>query len=508
MVDPEFRCGLDGRFESRVSSAGQHARTDRRGIWPVISVVGAPSLVECPRSRFPSDAVSEPVGTGGASALERGRHSFPWRGSRDGFRTGALRGSRSPDTWDTFNLARRQVMVRKGSGGRSKSPHDHSHATRSADAHCRTVVPCAITVGCDGACPLAVWGPSGGGPLLPESPEMLFGTLLHVVRRRFLHECGSSTDRLSVMQKIFADEVQKLEGTLAVDERQECLPLRTRVGWRKWSDRVRRLDLWAESVEVSHTGAPSINPIQSDDAPGPKAFPTDTSDSFWLGVEPWWQCAALRLRGSPDEVHEAAGNILEITDYKSGAVFDRDDQVRTEIVTQLQLYALMAEHLEPRYSVRLYVHHARRQDVHGVMSHGRPYSSASVTSSERFPERSNVDASEIASPGAPCIGCRLRPRCPRYLHDVPQWWSNAPGNPRPLPLDVWGELQSVEHVGATLAARLKDQVGRIVQVEGLRDGGDLDRSMADATLLFFFDLESTEDVFRHGSLIHPRNFHG
>jgi len=346
-----------------------------------------------------------------------------------------------------------------------------------------------------------VWAATSHDPLLHDSAAALFGTMLHSVRHRFLIDPDRTTPRRELVLQLVGTETRALEVRMAAEGRLGVVPLRSAIGRRKWDDRIRRLRLWADNVERWPERYQQIRTAS------PNAFLKtfeDTYNAFAEGPEPRWQAATLRLRGRPDEAR-SIGGVLSITDLKTGTPFAQSGEFATEIVTQLHLYALMAENLSPGTPVRLFVQHSRKDPVPWDEATRVDIRRRHTSLLERFPVGAALNAPTAASPGPHCAGCRFRPACAAYLTQAPRWWTNDPGNPRPLPFDVWGTVSKMA-TDELVQLEIRDPLGRMVQVEGLRRDRDWS-SVSPGTTVYLFGLEPTEDTTRHGARIHPRNFH-
>ena len=69
------------------------------------------------------------------------------------------------------------------------------------------------------------------------------------------------------------------------------------------------------------------------------------ANNYMTYSEYWLDCSEIGLRGIIDKLY-ITSNGIEIVDYKSGAVVDEKGMVKEEYVVQLQLYAIMCEHLK------------------------------------------------------------------------------------------------------------------------------------------------------------------
>lgn len=344
------------------------------------------------------------------------------------------------------------------------------------------------------ACPLSVWSQSLG--TLPESVEMLVGRILHDVRAQFIAR-GAERDAPS-LSSLLAATTAEYEQRLRSDPATACLtPIADAFGRRKWFDAEARLRIWSATLPTQYRRKREQG--HTEGAPFATHRPTIS-----FGVERPWNAPALRLRGRPDEAYIAADGAIEIVDYKSGRVIDREG-VHSSIATQLQLYALMAEHLTGR-TVRLFVHGRGRIPIEWDESNrARIAERVSLTSARYLPKAVQA-AKEVSRPGAHCVGCRLRPQCPRYLREVPAWWPNTGENPRPLPLDAWGRLRNCGRDRLGNVVHLDDPAGRRVVISGIDMRHRIETIRPDEEL-YVFGLAAGEDQFMHGRALHPRAFH-
>ena len=75
-----------------------------------------------------------------------------------------------------------------------------------------------------------------------------------------------------------------------------------------------------------------------------------------------------------------------------------------------------------------------------------------------------------------------------------------------MPLDVWGEIVSIQAEDEGVSVRLIDVAGRRVRVDGISRSHGVE-VLSDGDTVWFFDLEASEDLSQHGALVQPRNFH-
>ena len=344
------------------------------------------------------------------------------------------------------------------------------------------------------ACPLSVWSQNLGA--LPEGIEILVGRILHDVRAQFV--ARGAEGNAPTLSSLLHDTTAEYEQRLCIDPSTACLtPIADAFGRRRWFDAEARLRIWSATLA-------SQRPRKREEAHNEGGPFATHGPTISFGVERPWNAPALRLRGRPDEASVAADGAIEIVDYKSGRVIDREG-VQSSIATQLQLYALMAEHLTGR-SVRLFVQGRGRIPIEWDESdRARIAERVSLMSAKYWP-KAVQSAEEVSRPGPHCVGCRLRPQCPRYLREVSAWWPNTGHNPRPLPLDAWGRVRECGRDPLGNVVHLDDPAGRRVVISGIDVRHGLETVRLDEEL-YAFGLAAGEDQFMHGRALHPRAFH-
>ncbi len=343
-------------------------------------------------------------------------------------------------------------------------------------------------------CALSVWADREG--VLPESVKAIVGRVLHTAREEVLRKNLVGPAQTTAVRAAIDAAKAAEESRIETSADPLRVPLVEAYGARRWLQRTIWLEAWARGLPVGQ---------HASSEPSAAGRAAAVGDSFAIGVERTWTSVALRLRGRPDEARLSEDGDVEVTDYKTGFVVGRDGQIAPAIAIQLQLYLLMAETLTRR--------RARGFLQAGVVT-AVPWnedvreSTARRVSEigKRFPTRATLAASDAASPGVHCSGCRLRPRCSTYLQFVPDWWRNTGESPRPLPADVWGRVSSIDDEPLGISIRLEDVAGRRTLVRGLDPTHDL-KGVGVGNKLFFFDLEPTEDATIHGRRMHPRSFH-
>lgn len=351
------------------------------------------------------------------------------------------------------------------------------------------------------ACALSVWGESEATDLLPPAPEAVFGSVLHEARRKFRAEWDGHGPAKERAKKCFAAVLAEVEKELAASGFGDLVPLEKSVGWHRWQDRTKRLYSWTALQPPNPGKRGQLGPSSEYGATHGAA----AQDRFGLGTEVVWQSAALRLRGRPDEAWRDDEGALCISDFKSGRVSDEASDVAEAIRMQLHLYALMAEALAPGTKVRLLVSGASDRELAWGEQERRDARDRLRAMNDAYPAEGCSKATSMAAPGSHCIGCRIRHQCSQYLKVAPAWWPNEPGNPRPLPWDVWGQVTSIRSSQQAWSLEVRDPAGRNVQVEGILRVRPLDQ-VALQDDLFIFGLQPAEDVRPHGQAVQPRNF--
>jgi CRISPR/Cas system-associated exonuclease Cas4 (RecB family) len=357
------------------------------------------------------------------------------------------------------------------------------------------------------ACPLSVLGhPSDDpGECLGTHPTAYLGTILHHVRCELAEgRWGDVQDPLQAADDLFAAAVQDVEHELGVrPDTADLVPLRESVGRRRWKRGSRDLRTWAMSQRPQDIEQPprKLTLVRPRARSAPEELPTVV-----LGSEKAVSNASLRLRGRPDSSQKTGPKEIELVDYKSGLIKDRDDRLLDEHLVQLQLYALMIEAAFPGFTIHPFVEQADRTEVPWGPIEREQITERLDEVSARLPAEAVLSASEVSSPGRHCRTCRLRPVCTAYLDQAPGWWRAVQDSPRPLPNDVWGTVTTVVRDRDSVSIRITDATGRRVRVDGLLDP-QIVTAISEGHFVWLFDLEASEDTEQHGTLVHPRNFH-
>ena len=356
-------------------------------------------------------------------------------------------------------------------------------------------------------CPVSVLGLLGvdeRGLLVPQ-PTAFLGLIIHHARHQLTEgRWGTAHDPQQAASEILAGAVDEAEAALSSNQATERLvPLRESVGRRAWKTRTQEFLRWASGAANPGKAEP---PRRLSFDPESASHASTESDQATTGAERLLSNRGLRLRGRPDWTAHVDEAVVEVVDFKSGRIMDADGRPLDEHVVQVRLYALMLEAAFPDAEVRPYIERVERVEVPwGDLERTRMMARLEETST-RLPAGVRLGAKEVAQPGLHCHGCRLRPMCPAYLSAAPSWWPDERGNPRPLPLDVWGDVTSVEPQGDRLAVRLADAAGRRVRIDGVERRHGV-AEVKPGERAWFYDLESSEDLSQHGALVQPRNFH-
>lgn len=354
-------------------------------------------------------------------------------------------------------------------------------------------------------CRLMVIGEAAGAEVLPPSPAALFGTVLHHVRRELaLGHWGGAADLDAAVAATLAAVADQVDAQLVVEPSASRLaPLRDAIGARTWAMRAYRLRSWVERVAPAFNdeSAAPIGPVLARRTAG-----GSVEARLEFGDEAWLVAPALRLRGRADRVElSARERMIDIIDYKSGAVVDVDGERRPEASLQVRLYALVATELRPDLAVRLWLEGDGR---HGVS--WDPEVEALTRDqlgevSKGLPADASLVADKLATPGQHCARCRLRPACRRYMLDAPSLWTDALIGPG-APFDTWGEVLTVTPGKYGHRVELRDANQQLVVVDGVAKERAVDQVDA-GRRLYMFDLERSEDRRLNGRVSRPRNFH-
>src|ERR1022692_3420206 len=238
----------------------------------------------------------------------------------------------------------------------------------------------------------------------------------------------------------------------------------------------------------------------------------------------------LRIQGRIDFLRVETDRTIEISDFKSGDVFDDSGEVEESTAIQLQLYALAV--LEVSSGARLELRVVSR----GGSAHMKFDSDEQEGIREWLSRRTSVlsegslvRAEEVAVMGPQCRTCPVRVVCPNYRTSVAALWQTpfqgiplpldtagrileiewqTPFQGIPLPLDTAGRILEIETVPVgLLSLKLRDLAGRVDKIHRLKPRVVLSESFDHANMVWFFNAASNEPRMRKGMWRHPRNFH-
>ena len=124
---------------------------------------------------------------------------------------------------------------------------------------------------------------------------------------------------------------------------------------------MHELKAWARRRRVEPTGK-RPRPLRMDRLV--RTAGDDTAEAcVGLGPEAWICSPELRIRGRADQVEWAPDGVLEISDFKSGFVAERDEGTIPGYALQLGLYGLAAEAVVTPSGMRLCVEGAERTRI-------------------------------------------------------------------------------------------------------------------------------------------------
>ena len=339
---------------------------------------------------------------------------------------------------------------------------------------------------------------------LPPSPQAVFGSILHHLRREWVEgRYGPESSVSEAVSNSLETMTQQADMQLQLrEETARLMPLREVLGWWAWARGAQRLQQWVSRMPPRRRRdrARSLPKILD----SPERGPERTWKDLQTGQEAWIVSPRWRLRGRADQVVEVTGGQFEIVDFKSGGLHDDEGSLLPESTMQVRLYALAAEE-STNSPIRLFLEGSERHKV----LWGRHERQETVSLLQKvlsdLPQGVRVSAPGLAMPGRQCTLCRVRPQCQRYIDEAPELWQDLEIAGQ-LPLDTWGRIVSIRQRGTVQDIELKDPNGDLVIVRGL----DTARRVASLRLddwIYLFGLERTEDRRSHGSVTRPRNFH-
>lgn len=379
----------------------------------------------------------------------------------------------------------------------------------------RVVVPEAFHVSAIAKlerCPLSVLGVPAPdeerhGALLVPHPTAYLGIALHHARGEVLEgRWAGAEGAREALRLAFEQALDALESHLSARSHTAGLvPLRFAVGRRVWMARIRDAERWATGLSVEG-GVESPRPlvVGGGRLREPLGYGWCSDDA--IGAEKTLHDSELRLRGRPDWSEMVGPKLLLVSEFKSGKVVDRKGALLEDYVVQVQAYALLLERAYPGTRVSAVVDGGARHRVPWGTPERQRLLERVHELHQRLPSGKEIAAAVLAEPGTHCRRCRLRPMCPRYLDDVPTWWPDRGGGPRPLPLDVWGVIEALKVESRGHSITIAAPVSRRVLVDGIAKRHGLG-ALNVGDWVWLFDLEPSEDLDQHGASVQPRNFH-
>ena len=124
---------------------------------------------------------------------------------------------------------------------------------------------------------------------------------------------------------------------------------------------------------------------------------------------------------------------------------------------------------------------------------------------ENLPMKGPLAADQLATFGAHCAHCPLRPVCATYRKEAVLTWGGQ-SKPGGLPLDTWGTVEGVVPLsGALQRLDIRDELGRSVKIFGAtkRLGPP---SLSIGSRVSLFNLRSFPYTGTGGVVPHPVNF--
>jgi len=264
-------------------------------------------------------------------------------------------------------------------------------------------------------CPLRVFiNPSLFAGSLPPSPRMLFGILLHRVREEFIAgRWGPQVTPLEAIDFILEIETVQIDNLIKKEESlRRISPLPQAVGRVAWNTKRYEQRKWAERQKVKPSGDPPI--LIESIIPHfiTKSQKEDVTQRVEFGPEAWIVCPSLRLRGRVDHLVKLSDGTIEVTDYKSGQIWD---ETQKRFAEQVRLYALAIEEALPGSQTHLYLEGTERISVEWDEKIKKRTLESLIHSLGQYPQEESRSAIDLGCPGKQCRGCQLRPLCPTYI---------------------------------------------------------------------------------------------
>lgn len=357
-------------------------------------------------------------------------------------------------------------------------------------------------------CPLSVVHGLPQEDLLPPHPTALLGSVVHETMERVysLISAGNSMDTEAV-SRLFDVVLERMESRLRAEKSTAALaPLRQSAGWAAFHERLGYLKQWAADVDPTddHRIETSFR-----EGEGRETSYDGTTRNLSTGSECILRVKTYRLAGRVDLIErDEEEGVIHIVDFKSGRVTETNTgEPKPAYALQVQLYALMAEEIEPGIDVRLWLRGPKKVEVEWNDAVREETIQLLFDTLDSLPIEATLPAVSLARPGSHCRWCRIRYRCEAYRKVAPTWWPETASEEPVAPYDTWGTLTKTrEGYDGTVTVSLRDAAGRSVRVSGIDPRFGV-QSLATDSRIWFFELEPSERLPLHGSYHHPRNFH-
>jgi hypothetical protein len=300
-----------------------------------------------------------------------------------------------------------------------------------------------------------VWTASRTPSLLPASARARLGTVVH----RLLERVGKdAVPTEHVTSALWNEELQKVESEMKAS----------------WLDRsLVPLSLTVANAEVHKLRALDRARKMAAELPLKRE---GSAGSKGLGFEVWLQSPDGSVGGFIDCALRDEG--LVIRDYKSGAIYEKDDgsepKIRDEYVIQIQMYAALYNDTFGVWPERLEIVPIRGDEARVPVDKlrcGQLVDDARLLLSEvnaavaALHHTGALGPSSLANPSIEtCTPCGFRPQCSAYLAanpDLAERW----------PLDIVGTTTKIQSLGnGSVMLALTDGRGIIHSVRGLAPG--------------------------------------
>lgn len=329
---------------------------------------------------------------------------------------------------------------------------------------------------------------------LAAGPRAARGLLLH---RLIEHAIRGDPDE--TLEKMFEHELAELGRDLArVPSAANYTNLRVTLSSREWAVYERRAIERARKARQERISQGATTGVRF------QQTPLFAKSGRWAEVP--IRDTALRIDGRIDELEVTPARIL-IRDYKSGRVLDRSGEIRPDYVFQLLIYGLAISALRPGIAVELRlndgVDHIVLFNEERIADTTRRLAEISA----RLPPDLVVDASSLASPGAACQECSIRPSCSKYLAEAASRWRVGTTTDERLPNDIWGEVLQVADRDASFDVTLRDAAGRQVKLLRIDTRHHGETGFSPGQSIWAFTLSADRNVGRDGLVYHPWNFY-